>query len=68
MKLDNKFKDFTKRNYLFYPGSGLDASAIVNLTQTMDLDFIIYADYITELDQLEELKLKLKNNFFTCGD
>jgi len=68
MKLDNKFKDFTKQNYLFYPGSGLDASAIVNLTQTMDLDFIIYADYITEIDQLEELKFKLRNNFFTCGD
>jgi hypothetical protein len=68
MKLDNKFKDFTKPNYLFYPGSGLDASAIVNLTQTMDLDFIIYADYITEIDQLEELKFKLRNNFFTCGD
>jgi hypothetical protein len=67
-KIESQWKDFSKRNYLYYPGSGIDASIIVNLTQTLDLDFIIYADYITEIHQLEELKSILKNNFFIYGD
>ena len=48
------------KKYAYYPGSGLDVSAIENLRRAFDIKVFIHADYIIEPYQLDELQAALQ--------
>jgi hypothetical protein len=61
------FEDFSSYRYLYYPGASLDASAIINLADRLDINVVVYADYIIEINQLDLLIERLEEKNFRAS-
>jgi hypothetical protein len=59
-RIEKTYHSFVRPLYGYYPGSGLDVSAIENLRRTLGIKVFIHVDYIIEPYQLEELNAGLQ--------
>jgi hypothetical protein len=64
-RVEKSYHSFVQPLYAYYPGSGIDVSAIENLRRTLGIKVFIHVDYIIEPYQLEELKAGLQHKQYS---
>ena len=64
-RIETTYNSFVQPLYAYYPGSGIDISAIENLRRTLGIKVFIHVDYIVETYQLDELHAGLQHKQYS---